>query len=98
MHEILEWATKPGCRVLMVGDPRQHSSIEAGDALAILIRLSGITKSSLSTFICQKSEALNGHYLKAVRLFSDGRAIQAFAQLDQAGALDEYKGTSASRY
>jgi conjugative relaxase-like TrwC/TraI family protein len=91
VHELVEWARASRCRVLLVGDPRQHSSIEAGDALAILVRLSGITKARLSEIIRQKKQALDGHYLKAAKLFSEGKTIQAFARLDQAGAITEYK-------
>ena len=92
LHELAQWATDRGVRVLLVGDPRQLGSVDAGDALAIAIRLSNVLKVRLTEIIRQHPDALDGRYLKAAKLLSMGKTTAAFAQLDQAGVIIEHKG------
>jgi hypothetical protein len=90
-HKSLEQARERGVRLLFVGDLSQGKSIEAGDFFRLAIK-SGVHTSELHDIKRQSPKALDGHYLKAVKLFKTGRTTEAFAELHKAGCIHESKG------
>jgi DNA replication protein DnaC len=90
-HALLQWAEQRGVRVLLVGDLDQGQSIEAGDFFRLAID-SGIHTAQLHDIKRQRPDSLDGHYLKAVRLFKKGRTTEAFRELHQAGCIRESRG------
>jgi ATP-dependent exoDNAse (exonuclease V) alpha subunit len=90
-HASLEWAVEQQVRVCMVGDLDQGKSIEAGDFLRITLK-AGVHTAQLHDIKRQSPTALDGHYLKAVKLFKAGRTTEAFSELHKAGCIHEAKG------
>lgn len=75
---LLELAEKNDCRLILVGDTRQHSSVERGDALRILNTVGGIKTAEVSKIYRQR----NVHYRAAVEDLSKGDIKTAFEKLD----------------
>nr|WP_255614214.1 AAA family ATPase [Chitinophaga pendula] len=75
---LLELAEKQDCRLIFVGDTRQHSSVERGDALRILNTVGGIKTAEVSRIFRQR----NIHYRAAVEDLSKGDVKTAFEKLD----------------
>ena len=71
-HALLEWATRSQGRVLLVGDARQHSSVESGDWLRILERHSKMARCELTDIRRQQVTEYN----TAIREMSCGKAAQ----------------------
>src|SRR5205823_3291549 len=84
-HEVMEWAHGRGVRVLFAGDVDQHVSVEAGDHFRLLLQAAPVQTATLNEIVRQKAESLDGHYLKAVKMFKAGRSTEAFSELHQAG-------------
>jgi ATP-dependent exoDNAse (exonuclease V) alpha subunit len=81
---------KNGCRLLFVGDTRQHSSVEAGDFLRILETHWKLHTSELKDIRRQ----LRPEYNVAIRTLASGQAVEGIRQLDAMGWVHEGK----SRY
>lgn len=94
VHALMRVARVKGARVLFVGDSRQHVSVEAGDALRLLLRRTDIRSSHLYRIVRQRPDAMNGMYLRAAKLFARGLTTKAFAQLDAVGGIVEMHGKS----
>lgn len=92
LHGLLQFVQEKECRILLSGDTRQHSSVAAGDALHILLKRTDVRRAALFEIIRQKPDALDGQYLKAAKLFSQGRSTAGFAALDHANVIHEHKG------
>lgn len=84
MKNTLELAKTLGCRVILSGDSRQHSSVEAGDSLRLLEKYSGLPMASLQAVVRQ-----TGFYRDAVEQISLGNMEKGFAILD--GKLNAVK-------
>jgi conjugative relaxase-like TrwC/TraI family protein len=91
-HRLMAFARDKGCRVLFSGDPRQHSSVAAGDALRVMLKRTELDRANLFEIVRQKPDALSGLYLQAAKLFSEGKTTAAFARLDEADVITELKG------
>ncbi len=87
-QQVLKAAQKNHCRVLFVGDVRQHSSVEAGDFLRILETHSKLHTSELKDIRRQ----LQQEYNAAVRTFSAGFGVDGMERLDALGWVHEGKG------
>jgi conjugative relaxase-like TrwC/TraI family protein len=87
MHDLCVVAQQQGCRVLLVGDIKQHASVEAGDALRALQKFAQVPVAGLTQIRRQQDP----EYRKAVALLAQGEAYQAFGQLDRLGAVREEK-------
>jgi conjugative relaxase-like TrwC/TraI family protein len=85
---ILLTAQKHDARVLLVGDVRQHVSIEAGDFLRILEHHSNLRQSELKDIRRQQVHEYNA----AIRTMAGGNALAGMAQLDELGWVKEAKG------
>lgn len=84
--KLLQIAKASGYRILLVGDVRQHSAVEAGDFVRILEEYSKIQKSSLTEIWRQKG---NKDYLEAAKMMASGQASNGFEKLESMGAIKE---------
>jgi conjugative relaxase-like TrwC/TraI family protein len=103
MYDLIKLVVKNGYRLCLVGDPRQHTSVEAGDSFRIILNTTGIKREWLEKIVRQHPNAMKGAYLKAAKLLSQAKVTEAFRVFDAAGALHELHGqgrinTLASRY
>lgn len=85
---VLRVAQVNDARVLLVGDVRQHVSVEAGDFLRILEQHSGLRRSELRDIRRQQVELYN----EAVRTMARGDALSGMNQLDALGWVRESRG------
>ena len=84
MTALLALAEHQAARVVFSGDTRQLQSVEAGDALRILERESGLRCVSLTQVQRQTSVA----YRQAIEALR-GHPARGFTQLEQMGAVRE---------
>ncbi len=87
MLALFRAAEKHDFRVLLVGDTRQHHSVEAGDALRILETHSPLARTELRTIQRQKRD----DYLAAVRALQKREIAQGFVQLEKMEAVHELR-------
>lgn len=87
MGELCRLAQEHDCRLVLVGDTKQHSSVEAGDALRALEKFGGVDVSRLKTIHRQVDPA----YRKAVRFLATKKPYQAFRQFQAIGAVKEIR-------
>ncbi len=88
MRGIFDIAKNQEARVVLVGDYRQHSSIEAGDAFRLLEQEAGIRYAQITEIRRQSDKG----YRKAVEQISDGTgrgARKGFDALDKMGWVVE---------
>lgn len=96
MDHVFALADKIDARVLLVGDKRQHGSVERGSALWQLEDEAGIKPAEVKEILRQSSE-----YKQAVKALADGNAVEGFKRLDDLGwikeipAEDRYKQMAA---
>ena len=81
-HALLVKAQREGARVLLVGDTKQLSAVEAGNPFKSL-QAGGIDLARLDHSLRQKTEELK----LAVRLVSEGNVVRGIDVLEQAGCL-----------
>lgn len=86
MYEFIE-RLHANDRVLLVGDTRQHESVEAGRPFAQL-QEAGMKTAKLEEIVRQRDPALK----QAVEQLTRGEVGQAIASLDQQGRVHEYVG------
>ncbi|MEM9152640.1 MAG: AAA family ATPase, partial [Cyanobacteria bacterium P01_F01_bin.3] len=91
-HALLEKAQQNNARVILVGDTRQLSAVEAGNPFKSL-QSAGLKTSYLEESRRQKTAALR----KAVVCLAAGEQIEGLEQLDRAGMVTELK-TPESRH
>ena len=87
MHELFLIAERQKCRVLLVGDVKQHHSVEAGDALRALQKYAGLDTIRLKEIHRQKE----AEYKKVVKLLAEKKPGAAFTNLDRLGGVREEK-------
>jgi conjugative relaxase-like TrwC/TraI family protein len=87
MHELFLIAERQKCRVLLVGDVKQHHSVEAGDALRALQKYAGLETIRLKE-IHRQQEA---EYKKVVKLLAEKKPGAAFTKLERLGGVREEK-------
>jgi len=85
---LLASASRHDLRIILVGDSRQHSAVEAGDFLSILERHSRLRTAELTDIRRQTQR----DYQEAVKSFSSGQARAGLAAIDRLGWLHETKG------
>ncbi len=83
---LLHLAQQRGLRVLLVGDVRQHVSVEAGDFLRVLETHSQLGRCEVAQIRRQEAAP---HYRAAVERMADGDARGGMAALDALGWLHE---------
>jgi conjugative relaxase-like TrwC/TraI family protein len=87
MVELCQIAERQKCRLLLVGDVKQHHSVEAGDALRALQKYAEVETVRLKEIHRQK----NAEYRKVVKFLAEGKPHSSFRQLDQLGGVREHK-------
>ncbi len=87
MQALCQLAERQKCRLLLVGDVKQHNSVEAGDALRALQKYAGVEAVRLKEIHRQD----NQEYRKVVRLLASGKPHAAFGQLDRLGDVHEQR-------
>src|SRR6266498_1498883 len=85
---LLRIAQTRDARVLLVGDIRQHVSVEAGDFLRILEQHSNLRRSELRDIRRQQVEEYNA----AIRTMARGSALGGIEQLNAMGWVQEGRG------
>ena len=85
MRDLCRLAARDGNRVLLVGDTKQHTSVEAGDALRCLQRFARVPVFRLTEIRRQRDPG----YRNVVALLARGDAFGAFNQLNRLGAVRE---------
>ncbi|WP_392476756.1 MobF family relaxase [Nostoc sp. C110] len=83
-HALLERATLEGARLLLVGDTKQLSAVEAGSPFKSL-QQAGIKTAHLN----QSNRQRNPDLKIAVDLIADGRVEAGFKQLETIGSIQE---------
>lgn len=91
MRDLCRVAHASGCRLLLVGDTKQHSSVEAGDALRCLQRFGHVPSVRLTTIRRQKDP----DYREAVAMLARGDAFGAIGRLLRLGAVQEIREPTA---
>ncbi|WP_136468930.1 MobF family relaxase [Flagellimonas onchidii] len=92
MADILGIAQKNNARVILSGDPRQHSAVNRGDAMRILKTVGQIPQASLEHIYRQRED----RYKAAVEHISKGNILSGFKQLENMNAIQEIDYTSIS--
>ena len=87
-HELLKTAINAGARVVLVGDEKQMSAVEAGDFLAVLKNHSSMLMPELKEIRRQ----LDPEYRQAMKLMSQGRVRDGLIKLDDRGMIHEDRG------
>ncbi len=85
MRDLCRLAARNGNRLLLVGDTKQHTSVEAGDALRCLQEFARVPVVHLTEIRRQQDP----EYRKAVARLARGDAYGAFQQFDRLGAVRE---------
>jgi conjugative relaxase-like TrwC/TraI family protein len=96
MRAVFDIAKKQEARVVLVGDYRQHSSIEAGDAFRLIEKEAGVRYAELKEIRRQRMPG----YKQAVEAMSKGSgkaAQQGFDKLDKMGWITEAEGEDRHR-
>jgi len=83
--QIFSLAQKLGARLIFLGDPRQHSAVDRGDAMRLLSTLGQVPYFSLDTIYRQKHKA----YKQAVKHISESEYVKGFEMLDKSGFIHE---------
>jgi conjugative relaxase-like TrwC/TraI family protein len=86
MHEFMD-RLRPNDRVLLVGDTRQHESVEAGRIFAQL-QDAGMKTVKLEEIVRQKDPELK----QTVEQLARGQVAEAIAGLERQGRIHEFKG------
>ena len=87
MQSLCQLAERQRCRLLLVGDVKQHHSVEAGDALRAIQKYVSVEIVRLKEIHRQKDES----YRRIVRSLAAGSVHAAFMQLDLLGGVHEQK-------
>lgn len=91
MNQVLEIAKNQNARVILTGDTRQHSSVERGDALRLILDKSKIKPARVNEIQRQNSFA---SYKEAVKFISAERLSEGFTALEKMGAVKEISNTN----
>ena len=85
MLDLLKLTKKLDTRIILSGDPKQHSSVARGDAMRILYSVAKIPYQNVNIIYRQKIK----RYREAVSLISQGKIKLGFDCLDHMGAIEE---------
>lgn len=93
MVKVLTIANDNNARVILSGDPNQHSSIQRGDAIKTLTEVAGLPDTKVTTIYRQKREA----YREAIQDIANGNIQAGFNKLNQFGAIQELPSEDINR-
>ena len=86
LKRLVDLAQANGCRLLLVGDAAQHTSVEASAAARLIERESRVTVAEIK--VVRRQQA-NRDYLRATKALASGHLYEGLAQLDAMGAVIE---------
>lgn len=92
MRSLLELTDREEARIVLVGDTRQHSSVERGSALRMLEQEAGLQSAEIKDIQRQK-----GEYKKVVTDLSEGRTEDGVRRLDDLGWIREVQDGDRER-
>ena len=84
MLALVEVGQRQGCRIILCGDARQHTSVEAGDALRLLQKRSHLQTVKLNRIQRQ----IPVEYRQAIAEIAEGQAHRALNRLERLGAVE----------
>ena len=87
LNKLFQIAETYGNRLILSGDTRQHSSIERGDALFLVVESGLVAFEETRQIYRQKSEK----YRSAIERLSRGETKEGFFLLDDMEAIHEYR-------
>ena len=90
---LLERVSDHRLRLILVGDTKQHSGVEAGDFLSVLERHSRLRTFELTDIRRQK----HPEFRAAIKMMAQGRAHDGLQAIDRLGWLHEAKGDYIKR-
>jgi ATP-dependent exoDNAse (exonuclease V) alpha subunit len=91
MRDLSLLAERNDNRVILVGDPKQHTSVEAGDSFRAMIKYGDLKVSRLQEIQRQKDPV----YREAVRELAQGNVLKSFEHFEARGAVVEIKDNQA---
>jgi len=91
MRDLRQLAEKNNHRVILIGDPKQHTSVEAGDAFRALVKYGNLQVCRLQEIQRQKDPV----YKEAVRELARGNVLKSFEHFEARGAVMEIKDHQA---
>jgi ATP-dependent exoDNAse (exonuclease V) alpha subunit len=94
---LINIAEKYNCKLIFVGDSKQHNAVDRGDFMRIIEEYSDITKVELRGIRRQR----NKEHLKAVYDLADGKAAKGLERIDKLGWITEdknYLKVAADKY
>lgn len=91
MRDLCQLAEKNDHRVILMGDPKQHTSVEAGDAFRALVKYGNLQVCRLEEIQRQKDPV----YKEAVRELAQGNVLKSFEHFEARGAVMEIKDHQA---
>jgi ATP-dependent exoDNAse (exonuclease V) alpha subunit len=89
MRDLCQLAQKNDHRVILVGDPKQHTSVEAGDAFRAMMKYGKMRVARLEEIHRQKDPV----YREAVRELAKGNVLRSFEHFEAKGAVMEIRDT-----
>ncbi|MBN2642500.1 MAG: relaxase domain-containing protein [Victivallales bacterium] len=90
IHDLIKIVQDRDCRLLLTGDPSQHSAVEAGDAFRMLLKFSEIEKQSIKKIVRQKDLK----YREVAKALSAGEISTAINLLEQQQCITEARSTN----
>ncbi len=93
MSAILELTQEKQARVILSGDPRQHTAVLRGDAMRLLQTIGKVPIASMETIYRQKSAS----YKEAVKEISQGNIKTGFTILKNQGSIKELNSKDISK-
>lgn len=85
-QSLMRVCLEKDCRLLLVGDTRQHTAVEAGDFLRHLEKHAAVHRVELTDIRRQQV----ADYRESVRCFASGRAMRGMEKLDATGRIHEH--------
>jgi conjugative relaxase-like TrwC/TraI family protein len=91
MRDVCQLAQKNDHRVILVGDSKQHTSVEAGDAFRAMMKYGKMKVARLEEIHRQKDPV----YREAVRELAKSNVLRSFEHFEAKGAVMEIRDTQA---
>ena len=85
MLRLFDIVRDAGARIALVGDKKQHRSVNAGEPLKLLEERAGLPVAEVNEIVRQE----HGDYLKAAKAISEGNTAEGFKELDTLGWIRE---------
>jgi conjugative relaxase-like TrwC/TraI family protein len=87
MRDLLLYAKMYDARVILSGDPKQHASVESGDAFRAIIKYTKATYADLGTEVDAIKRQKERWFRGIVALAEEGKPGESFARLEKLDAF-----------